>query len=96
MARVNQGECLQDLKRYEEAQSQMRDGYNRLKSSLGEGHARTRGAAKSLADLYLEWGKPGEEAQWRALLHELKRPFHDPRLMSQSALSTRPLWCLLS
>jgi hypothetical protein len=67
MARVNQGECLQDLKRYEEAQSQMRDGYNRLKSSLGEGHARTRGAAKSLADLYLEWGKPGEEAQWRAL-----------------------------
>lgn len=67
MARVNQGECLQDLKRYDEAQKQMLDGYSRMKSSLGEEHDRTRGAAKSLADLYQAWGKPEDEVKWRPL-----------------------------
>jgi class 3 adenylate cyclase/serine/threonine protein kinase len=64
--RVNQGECLKDLKRYDEAEPLMLEGHAKLKAALGDEHTRVKGAAKSLADLYQLSGKAVEEARWRA------------------------------
>jgi hypothetical protein len=36
-----------------------------LHDALGPTHARTRGAAESLAEVFAAWGKPEEAARWR-------------------------------
>jgi hypothetical protein len=67
LARVNQGEALMDLKRFDEAEPLMLEGYNKLTASLDPEHPRVRGAAGSIANLYKAWGKADEESKWCAL-----------------------------
>lgn len=65
-ARVNLGECLRLLERYDEALSMLNAGYAGLQTSLGAQHNRTRNAAALLADLYQAMGRDADAQQWRA------------------------------
>ncbi len=64
----NYGQCLAELKRYEEAESQLRLSH-RLLSRSSESHPnRTRTVVQNLIELYTNWGKPAEAAAWTARL----------------------------
>jgi hypothetical protein len=58
------------LNRYEEAESQLLEGYEALRGALGEGSPGTRLALEALAELYEGWGKPEQAAEYQALLEE--------------------------
>ncbi len=64
----NYGQCLAELKRYEEAESQLRLSH-RLLNRASESHPnRTRTVVQNLIELYTNWGKPAEAAEWTARL----------------------------
>ena len=60
------GRCLVTLRRYDEAESVLQEGYQILEVALGADHARSIKAIRSLADLYDAWGKPQHAAEWRS------------------------------
>ncbi len=62
------GVCLTKLKKYEEAEEALLDGYHRLKNILGPKHSRTRNAIISLQQLYEDWEKPEQVEIYRALV----------------------------
>jgi serine/threonine-protein kinase len=64
----NYGQCLAELKRYEEAESQLRLSH-RLLNRASESHPdRTRTVVQNLIELYTNWGKPAKAAEWTARL----------------------------
>ncbi len=65
-AMINVAECLVDQEKFAEAEALERAGYDQLARVLPAGHARVAGAANALASLYQRWGKPDQEAAWRA------------------------------
>lgn len=64
----NYGACLLKLKRLPQAEEHLLKGYNGLKSSMGDEHARTQKAVSNLIELYTAWGKIDEAAKYRSLL----------------------------
>jgi serine/threonine-protein kinase len=68
VARGALGECLTTQKRYAEAESLLNESYASLNKRLGQRDPRTTEAARRMANLYEAWGKPGQAAQYRALL----------------------------
>jgi len=60
------GECFTAQKRYIEAEPLLMEGYNGLKTSLGESHPRTAEASQRLVSLYEAWKKPEMVARFRA------------------------------
>lgn len=56
-AKGSLGECLTTQKRYPEAEPLLIQSYDNLKTTLGEGHARTIEAKQRLYTLYEAWGK---------------------------------------
>jgi serine/threonine-protein kinase len=74
----NYGQCLAELKRYEEAESQLRLSH-RLLNRASESHPnRTRTVVQNLIELYTNWGKPAKAAEWTARL-----PRGDPEVPSR-------------
>ena len=64
----NYGQCLAELKRYEEAESQLQLSH-RLLNRASESHPnRTRPVVQNLIELYTNWGKPAKAAEWTARL----------------------------
>ncbi len=64
------GRCLVTLRRYDEAESVLQEGYQILEVALGADHERSIKAIRSLADLYDAWAKPEQAAAWRAKVGE--------------------------
>ena len=62
------GGCIQEEKRYPEAESLMLEAFPIIKDSYGLGHARTQAAIKRLVSLYDAWGKPEKATDYRSLL----------------------------
>ncbi|MBX3359674.1 MAG: serine/threonine protein kinase [Phycisphaeraceae bacterium] len=65
-ARINVAECLSDQGKFEESQTLMLAGYAQMEQVLPAGHSRLENSAKSIANMYKAWGKPEQEATWRA------------------------------
>ncbi len=62
------GECLIKLGRYGQAELPLLASYEGLQASQGSDHYLTIEAVRRLIRLYEAWGKPGEAAEWTALL----------------------------
>ncbi|MBL8747213.1 MAG: serine/threonine protein kinase [Phycisphaerae bacterium] len=60
----NYGDCLREMKRFEEAEAQLLAAQATLSEKLGAGHARTVKNAGRLRKLYEEWGKSDKAAEW--------------------------------
>ena len=60
------GECLILLRRYPEAESQLRESYEYLKAQYGEQNPSSVEARQHLVNLYEAWGKPEQAARFRA------------------------------
>lgn len=58
------GECLTDMRRFEQAESALLEGHVVLESTYGGDHEQTQGAAKALADLYDRWGRAADRDTW--------------------------------
>ncbi len=56
--------CLQQLGRFEEAETQMLESYENLRQEHGQEHPLTIDALKRLIGLYAAWGKPAKVAEW--------------------------------
>jgi serine/threonine-protein kinase len=65
VARGNYAASLVKLERYDEAEKLLLDGYDHLRTTLGERNPRTAKLASGLADLYDRWGRPDRAEQWR-------------------------------
>jgi tetratricopeptide (TPR) repeat protein len=61
------GDCLIQVKRYEEAKEHLLEGYKRFLDLFGKDHWRTRGALDFIIRLYDEWGKPKERDRWQGM-----------------------------
>jgi len=66
--RGRHGKCLTQMGKYEQAEPLLIDTLSKLRASLGEDHARVRGVITDIIALYDSWGKPGQAAEYRALL----------------------------
>jgi len=64
MLRGNLGRCLTLLKRFEEAEGHLLAAHERQAAILGEKNERARLAARDLAELYGDWGKPEIQAEY--------------------------------
>ena len=62
------GLCLMRLRRFEEAEQQLLDGYSGLGAALGENHRQTNDVLTNLVELYEAWDKPDQAAEYRARL----------------------------
>ena len=62
------GACLVELRRHEEAEARLLQGYHGLRKTLGVGDGRTRKALRHLVALYDAWGRPEAAAEYRRLL----------------------------
>jgi len=67
-ARSVLGICLAGRQRFVEAEELLLDGYAVLEREKGAADPRTREALERLGRLYELWGKPGEEARYRAFI----------------------------
>jgi tetratricopeptide (TPR) repeat protein len=59
------GNCLVELKRYEEAEEHLLRSYRDLEAAVGPDHRRTIDIRQKLAGLYDAWGKPQEAGKYR-------------------------------
>jgi serine/threonine protein kinase/tetratricopeptide (TPR) repeat protein len=66
--RVKYGECLLELKRYQEAEEQVLSAMPTLRGSLGDGHEWTQRAIRLLVDIYRASGRLDDAAPYLALL----------------------------
>ena len=62
------GVHLTRMKRFGEAEEHLTRAYKELVESSGKTHSRTQYTVKKLIRMYEAWGKPQEEAEWRAAL----------------------------
>ena len=62
----NFGVCLTDLKRYKEAEFELRLSHRLFGEGLDAQPNRTRAVVKNLIQLYESWGRPAEAAAWAA------------------------------
>ncbi|MGZ8843011.1 MAG: tetratricopeptide repeat protein, partial [Pyrinomonadaceae bacterium] len=62
------GESLTALKRFDEAEPLLLEGYSTFKTIRGERHRQTQQALTRLVNLYQTWGKPDKVAEYRALI----------------------------
>ncbi len=60
------GIALTDLKKYDEAESLLLDGYMGMKDNPEADETRKRQALEGLIQLYEDWGKPNLAAELRA------------------------------
>ena len=65
LSRVYVGDVLGRLKRFEEAEPELVEGYGVVAKALGETHPRARQAAGITAKTYEAWGKPEKAAEWK-------------------------------
>ncbi len=83
----NYGACLTELKRYEEAESQLRLSHRLCNRALDSDPDRTRTVVQNLIELYTSWGKPTEAAAWTARLQRIN---HDgPSRASKAGAAPR-------
>jgi len=62
------GTCLRGLARFEDAEPLLLEGYQRQHAALGPEHHQTGRAVQALVDLYTDWGRPEDAADWQARL----------------------------
>ena len=67
---VLHGRCLTRLARHDEAEPKLLEAHERLASTFGDDHSRTRGAVRALAELYDAMDRPADADQWRETLPE--------------------------
>jgi tetratricopeptide (TPR) repeat protein len=72
-ARVQLGECLTRLRRYQEAEADLLKGHEGLGAALGYRHETTISAARALVSLYEQWGRTEEAADARTHLIQSAR-----------------------
>ena len=65
-AQSSLGYCLLAKGQYQEAETLLLAGYQKLHAQQGEAFFETRLALQRIVDLYEAWGKADEAAQWRA------------------------------
>ncbi len=70
--RNNYGDCLTDLKRYEEAERELVGSHGVLERSFGAKHTRTQKGIVRLKRLYEGWGKPEEAGRWGERLQPME------------------------
>jgi non-specific serine/threonine protein kinase/serine/threonine-protein kinase len=66
-ARTYYGECLTELRRFDEAEEQLTRAHDVLRTELGEGHADTQEAVRGLIELYEAWDRPEMGSEYRML-----------------------------
>jgi len=68
------GACLSAQRRYAEAEPLLLSGYAGMRQRASRMPARQknwiRSAGEQIVDLYTQWSKPEQAAQWRARLRE--------------------------
>ncbi|HET6203665.1 MAG TPA: serine/threonine-protein kinase [Planctomycetota bacterium] len=64
--RCHLGECLADLRCFDEAEAELLAAHAALVAAQGPRHETTRAAIVALVRLYDEWEKPDKAAGWRA------------------------------
>ncbi len=62
------GELLREMRRFDEAEPHLLEGYQILRQQLGAEHERTQRAARRIVTLYEDWDRPDAAAEWRARL----------------------------
>ncbi len=65
-AKVNLARSIAAQGRYAEAEPIMVSGYEQLAKALPAGHTRRTIAAEAIAEMYGQWGKPDQQAAWKA------------------------------
>ena len=60
------GNCLRRLKRFDEAESNLLEGHRRQLGVLGPAHQQTKLSIEALVNLYTDWNKPDQVAEWKA------------------------------
>jgi len=60
------GDCLREMRRFEEAEARCRASYEILEQALGASSRQTDAAVRRLVELYEDWGRPEQAAEWRA------------------------------
>ena len=66
------GACLVALRRYEEAEPLLLDGYDGVEAKLGGGDSRTVQTVEHLVELYEAWSRPESAARYRAILEGMQ------------------------
>ncbi len=59
------GACLAELARFEEAEVELLDAFERTHAELGPEHKRTLTIRSALRKLYETWGKPEKQSHWQ-------------------------------
>jgi hypothetical protein len=62
------GASLKGLARFDEAEPLLLGSYPAIAKRYGDRDYRTREALDSIADLYVQWGKPEKAAEYRAMI----------------------------
>jgi tetratricopeptide (TPR) repeat protein len=62
------GAALVELNRYEEAEAELLEAFEQLKTTKGEEEIWTQTVAQNLIDLYEAWGKPEKAVKYREFL----------------------------
>jgi serine/threonine protein kinase/Tfp pilus assembly protein PilF len=62
------GGCLQEIKRFPEAESLLLEAFPIIRDSFGLTHARTKSAIRRLISLYEAWGKSDRASEYKSLL----------------------------
>ncbi len=68
------GVCLTKQRRFEESETLLLEGYTALRSEWGIEHEWTQATLQRLIDLYEDWGRVDEVAQYRSLIRDRPSP----------------------
>ncbi|MCK4343332.1 MAG: tetratricopeptide repeat protein [Phycisphaerae bacterium] len=68
------GAALFGQQKYEEAESELLEGYSTLSADFADEHTSVQSVLKNLVGLYEAWGKPEQAETWRARLPESPEP----------------------
>jgi tetratricopeptide (TPR) repeat protein len=72
------GACLTELRRFDQAEHLLLDGYRRVHAAPGAPPLRTRQALDRIIALYEAWGKPDKAAEWRQKLETERKTENKP------------------
>ncbi len=64
------GSCLTELARYADAEPQLLEAYESIKTKRGLQHKKTIETLERIVALYIAWDKPDQAAAYRAILKQ--------------------------
>ena len=69
---LQHGMCLTKLRRFDEAETELLEAHDIHVAALTEQHAESRRNVQALIDLYNNWDKQDQAAQWRTVSGDTK------------------------